>query len=76
MVNIRNAARNRSAPRRSLEAGRNIPHLRAQPSANHYRARFGTVMTLNQIAANPVVLTVQGSLNRKERRALRSSRGV
>lgn len=77
-MNIRKAGYNRAAPKRSLETGRDIPRLRGQLSPNHYRARFGTVMTVAQIAASPATLTAQSgsSLNRKERRALASKRGA
>lgn len=76
MVNVKKAGYNRSLPRNNRENGPNLG--RSQITANHHRAKFGTVMTTDQIAAGwgLAIPVGHGQLNRKERRALSSKKGA
>jgi hypothetical protein len=82
MVNVKNATQNRSAPKNARESRVFNGQFHGQAST-HYRAILGTAMTTREVAntsKRPAIHDINSGifarLNRKERRALKSKRGI
>jgi hypothetical protein len=66
----------RFAPKAQRESGTYTGQFHGEASTHQYRNRFDAPLTTDQLASGPPTSDNPAQLTRKERRALKSKRGV